>query len=181
MKYVVLPIRDVKFVWRSIFVQETTQYGIVGGSPGLANRWWHCEHGMLLFNIGTIRNSHYYDWMLDNIHYKANWGWFTILDGYHLSAVTMRFSLLNIRRTRVATFAILALPNISSTIALRNAFMQLLNLLENDDAAFKHVLDARNSINAYLQKVQKSLGHSQDIEAKQAQSLIEAVLDLSKG
>jgi hypothetical protein len=175
----VITIRDVRLVWRSVFVRETYQYGIVGGKRGLANRFWQGEHGVLLFNMGTIRKNHYAEWMVDNVHFKENWGRFTILDSDHLHYTIVPAALYYKVDRGEATLSILSLPNISSTTVLRDSFASLIEFLENDDVAFDYILKSRDSINAYLRKVQDNLQGSSDKESKQALAAINKILNLS--
>lgn len=168
---VVVPLRNLKYVWRCVLLKEcTNKLGIVESIYDS----WECEHGCLFLVVGTVSKQAFREHT--EVNFKEKWGWFS----YDYCPYHAIFRILpqSMERPRMV---ILTLSNLKDTDALRSSFCSMLQFLSADRASYDRLCLARKRINAVLKRWLRKRERGDRLEEKDLRKTAQSILRLSAG
>lgn len=139
-----LRIRGKPFVFRCVFLPRLAS----GFEKRGLQESWMCEHGTMVFVIGSYTEAGKFKFNRLSVDAKARWGSLGVLAakkhawyGHWLPATFAEVS-----------FGILTLSRLTDTKRLREAVGQLFKDIESDDVLFNHLDHARKAMNKELRR-----------------------------
>ena len=168
----VVPIGGAKHVWQVVTSSERTARSPV--MIHVANSWEY-EHGFLFLVLGTVYKSSLPSWA--TVQFKARWGWFTELQS--------TFDLPHLPRNKTDfSVALLSVPHISDTHALRDRLSALLEFLNTDTPTAFRVQRARDAVNDNLRRWRRegwdmSWDRTRPARPSELKKLADTILELS--
>lgn len=142
---VVIPLRKLRYVWHCSALRDCTERFAISS---YASYQWQYEHGVLFLVMGTVSKRAFPTYA--EVNFREKWGWFTYRN--------LASSLVHEPRvplpvnSKEASLAILTLPNLADTDALRSAFHSLLQFLDTDEDSYSRIRLARDGINVNLRR-----------------------------
>lgn len=142
---VVVPVRNLRYVWRLILLRECTQKFAIWT---YTSRAWQYEHGALFLVMGTVSKRAFHEYV--KLNFREKWGHFTYYDLPNFLVPEPPSPIpVNTKRT---AFVTITLPKLADTDTLRNSFLGMVQFLSTDQDSYDRIRFARDGINANLRR-----------------------------